>query len=452
MEFRISDKEAFKDAVSDEQGGLYTPSGKVFLKCSETATSYTIKDGVNAIYHKAFQSCKLLENVYIPDGVKAIGDSAFFGCKSLKELILPDSVEIIGDCAFDACESLRKITIPNSVRVIPGGTFSDCSSLEEINLPSGTSSIHWSAFDNCISLKELTIPQSVTEIKMERCEWFWQPHPQSDLKINCLSPRFNFQDGALYSGDMSLLIHYFKESQEVVVPESVIQIGVDAFSYHTTLQHVTLPNSLRLIDDGAFKCCVIEEIVIPDSVTFIGDNAFYGCHNLKRVILPEGLVTIGNEAFNNCPKLEELRIPATVRHIGHAPTGRDIKNLVCLSPYYKVHNQALYTADMTHLIACFSHQDEFIVPDGVTTIGQYAFCCITLKHLILSDTVKEIGAGAFDYSSIKQLTLPKSVFPIYKGLLWTCNELEQIVVPAIHLEWCKENLDFYEVKPDIIGR
>ena len=42
---------------------------------------------------------------------------------------------------------------------------------------------------------------------------------------------------------------------------------------------------------------VVEEIIIPDSVTQIGCDAFRGCGSLHSIVIPDSVTQIGGEAF-----------------------------------------------------------------------------------------------------------------------------------------------------------
>lgn len=48
------------------------------------------------------------------------------------------------------------------------------------------------------------------------------------------------------------------------------------------------------------SCKSLEEIVIPNSVTEIGDDAFYKCMLLDEVIIPDSVTYIGPGAFKAC--------------------------------------------------------------------------------------------------------------------------------------------------------
>ena len=84
------------------------------------------------------------------------------------------------------------------------------------------------------------------------------------------------------------------------IPEGVIEIGRAAFEGCSNLGAVVLPEGLRIIGAYSFyDCSGIKDIVLPLTLVSIGEYAFYGCRNISRYILPESLKYIGYNAFGN---------------------------------------------------------------------------------------------------------------------------------------------------------
>ncbi len=82
--------------------------------------------------------------------------------------------------------------------------------------------------------------------------------------------------------------------------KTVIGIGLQAFYYEQDLKSVTLPDTLKYIDEQAFaNCSSLTEIMIPANVTEIKSNAFMSCSQLARVYIKSTNVTIANHAFSN---------------------------------------------------------------------------------------------------------------------------------------------------------
>ena len=88
--------------------------------------------------------------------------------------------------------------------------------------------------------------------------------------------------------------------EEITLPDSVTFIGNSAFSGCTSLKEITLPNSITSIGYCAFYGCTsLEEITLPDSIASIGDCAFSGCTYLKEINIPDSITSIGDCAFYN---------------------------------------------------------------------------------------------------------------------------------------------------------
>lgn len=100
------------------------------------------------------------------------------------------------------------------------------------------------------------------------------------------------------SEDTCEIIGCFVEAKVLEVPETIngmTVVGVGDFGFST---------------DG------IEEIILPDTVTFINPNGFNGCADLKKIDLGDGLKVIGTMAFCNCPELECVEFPEGMENIG----------------------------------------------------------------------------------------------------------------------------------------
>ena len=99
-----------------------------------------------------------------------------------------------------------------------------------------------------------------------------------------------------------------QDASEIVVPAeyngvAVTAIGDNAFvkriqNYRNRIQKITLPDSIVNIGNDAFRGCdELTEINIPDGVTTIGNSAFSGCYKLPALMLPESVTEIGKNAF-----------------------------------------------------------------------------------------------------------------------------------------------------------
>ena len=254
-----------------------------------TVTYKGVTCNVNSIGNRAFWECYNLTSVSIPNSVTTIGMTAFHNCFSLTNIAIPNSVTCIEDGAFEFCSGLTSINIPNSVTSIGGWTFAGCS-LTSITIPSSVTSIGGAAF-NCHGLTEVNI---------------------SDLTAWC---NISFS-GSAFINDSHLYLNG-EEIKNLVIPNSVTNIGAWAFHSCCGLTSVTIPNSVNSIGCNAFSdCSGLTSVTIPNSVTSIGDYAFSGCNGLTSVTIPNSVTSIGGNTFSGCSGLTSVTIPNSVTSIG----------------------------------------------------------------------------------------------------------------------------------------
>lgn len=186
----------------------------------------------------------------------------------------------------------------------------------------------------------------------------------------------------------------------IVIPDSVVEIGYDAFRCNSYLSAVTLGNNVEIIDSGAFYNCPISAIVIPDSVTRIGVEAFAFCNYLTAIDLPEGVTNISDYMFCQCNALSSVTIGTNVTNIG---------------------DYAFY--------ACY-HLSAIDIPYGVTNIGSHAIDgCYALTSIVIPDSVTSIGdyAFAFDHA-LTSIVIPDNVTSINECTFKGCNNLSSVTL------------------------
>ncbi len=233
-------------------------------------TSVTIGNSVTSIGESAFHNCSGLTSVTIGNSVTSIGESAFHNCSGLTSITIGNSVTEIGYYAFDGCSSLTSVTIPTfAIRHIPktnlqtvvitsGDTigekaFEDCSSLTSVTIGNSVTSIGSSAFYNCRGLTSITIPDSVTLISYAfgGCSSLTKIYYTGEMVKWCgISGLSN-----LMRSGITLYINGVEITGELVIPDSVTEIGNSAFSYCSGLTSVTIPDSVTSIGYAAFKGC-----------------------------------------------------------------------------------------------------------------------------------------------------------------------------------------------------
>ena len=377
-------------------------------------TSITIPDSVTSIGEYAFGGCTSLTSITIPDSVTSIGDSAFGGCTSLTSITIPDSVTSIGDSAFGDCSSLTSITIPDSVTYIGDSTFYGCTSLTSITIPDSVTSIGDSAFWNCTSLKSIKIPDGVTSISYSA---FNGCTSLTTIDVEIGNNNYTSVNGVLFNKNKTELICYPSEKvdKSYTIPNSVTEISWSAFHDCTSLTNITIPNSVTYIDNFAFSGCT--SLTAIDIAT---DNEYY---------------TSVNGVLFNKDKTELRCYPA-----GKTDKSYNIPDGVTSIGYYAFYGCTSLTSitipngvtsiDWFAFSGCTSLK-SITIPNGVTSIDWLAFSgCTSLKSITIPNSVTSIGDSAFeDCSSLTSIKIPDSVTEIGSSAFSGCKSLTSITIP-----------------------
>jgi len=101
--------------------------------------------------------------------------------------------------------------------------------------------------------------------------------------------RIESEYGIIFGAIWNNYINYNITS--ITIPDSMRNIGKNAFYGLSALTSVVIPNSVTEIGERAFMGCIsLQNIVIPDSVTNIRENAFSGCTSLTNFTMPDRFI------------------------------------------------------------------------------------------------------------------------------------------------------------------
>lgn len=221
---------------------------------------------------------------------------------------------------------------------------------------------------------------------------------------------------AFYNGENTTL-------KEVILPEGLISIEEAAFANCTALEKLNVPSTVNTLGRWILENTKVTSFTIPQGVTEIPASCFYGSA-ITTINIPPSVKTIGNWAFQDA-KLTEVVIPSSVTSIGEWAFGCDNDNPTLQS--------VIIEANITEIPQCCfylqTNLTSLSLPEGITAIGDDAFCGCKISSLTLPSSLKTIGARAFSNNGITQLTIPNKVESIGNAA-FAHNSIDHIDFPA----------------------
>ena len=190
---------------------------------------------------------------------------------------------------------------------------------------------------------------------------------------------------------------YFTNITGITIPESVTNIGADAFSGCTGLTKITIPAGVKTIGEYAFYNCIsLAEITLSEGVETIGQYAFAYC-SPTAIMLPESLGDISSNAFYGCTSLAAINVTEN-------------------NASYTADDGVLFSKDKTVILRypCAKAGTSYTISEGVTKISASAFqSCTALTAVTIPESVTTIELGAFENcTGLKEATLPNGITEI----------------------------------------
>ena len=290
-------------------------------------------------------STLIIPKFYKGHPVTSIGERAFEAYDSLTSVVIPNSVTSIGTYAFAQCLELCEVYIPKSVTSVGSEVFFYSNAkiyCEAISKPTGWKS-DWDVIDYLYD--------------DSRCDVVWgyvmdfdgvnEAIDKVNDDLNDLKNNMSTKEKAekfAYYGDTDIVISdesLFKFTElddgtysiaaknawslngHIVLPykyngKLVTEIKGGGFASHndnapiTTMTGLTIPRTIRAINNSAFARNNIPKITIPGSCKKIGTTAFYKC-KMWKLVLEDGVEEIGENAFTGCDRVTFNVIPKTLK-------------------------------------------------------------------------------------------------------------------------------------------
>ena len=313
-----------------------------------------LSDGITVIGENAFECCNNLQNIEWGSGLREIRFQAFLAT-AVKELKFPESLVIIRNCAFNWCENLYRIELPKSLERVEDWAFNACGKLRTVIFFAANTEIETSISDFQGRVSTPFTHEDTGEHSEDLVIWGYENstaeefaegyglrfvnlyYDDKETTGQCgdtITWRMDLEEKTLYLEGIGETWLYYTNTEDFGLlvdsgyPSTWLRYGKPSwYIYHNDIERIVIGEGithlntflfdnlpvLKEIDFGtvqsannAFHNCSIEEVILPESLTFVGDYLFGGCHELRKATILNGSDGVGHGVFENCMQLEEI--------------------------------------------------------------------------------------------------------------------------------------------------
>ena len=293
-----------------ENGMLLSKDGKTMYMALLTLTEINVPNGVVSIVGDTLSGSSATK-IILPDTVSSnLSGTVFNGMNKLSTIELSSTSKNLklvdgnlysydGKRFIKYMGTSKTFTVPEGVETLVCRCIT--KSMTTLNLPSTLKVIEGWSLSSMSGVNLLNIPASVTTM------YTYSFHANTKLRVAESNSTYKSIDDVLILNKAGTkVIMASKNATTYNIPNTVTEIGKNAF----------------------YGCSKITSITIPDSVTTIGAGAFESCSSLTEITIPQNVTSIGSDAFVYCGKLMAINIKGEEGRISGGPWGAQYGNRV----------------------------------------------------------------------------------------------------------------------------
>ncbi len=293
-----------------ENGMLLSKDGKTMYMALLTLTEINVPNGVVSIVGDTLSGSSATK-IILPDTVSSnLSGTVFNGMNKLSTIELSSTSKNLklvdgnlysydGKRFIKYMGTSKTFTVPEGVETLVCRCIT--KSMTTLNLPSTLKVIEGWSLASMSGVNLLNIPASVTTM------YTYSFHANTKLRVAESNSTYKSIDDVLILNKAGTkVIMASKNATTYNIPNTVTEIGKNAF----------------------YGCSKITSITIPDSVTTIGAGAFESCSSLTEITIPQSVTSIGSDAFVYCGKLMAINIKGEEGRISGGPWGAQYGNRV----------------------------------------------------------------------------------------------------------------------------
>lgn len=293
-----------------ENGMLLSKDGKTMYMALLTLTEINVPNGVVSIVGDTLSGSSATK-IILPDTVSSnLSGTVFNGMNKLSTIELSSTSKNLklvdgnlysydGKRFIKYMGTSKTFTVPEGVETLVCRCIT--KSMTTLNLPSTLKVIEGWSLSSMSGVNLLNIPASVTTM------YTYSFHANTKLRVAESNSTYKSIDDVLILNKAGTkVIMASRNATTYNIPNTVTEIGKNAF----------------------YGCSKITSITIPDSVTTIGAGAFESCSSLTEITIPQNVTSIGSDAFVYCGKLMAINIKGEEGRISGGPWGAQYGNRV----------------------------------------------------------------------------------------------------------------------------
>ena len=419
--------------------GVETIGRSAFSDCKSLKT-IELSNKLIEIGSSAFAETGL-ESIKIPASVRVVGDAAL-AITPLKTIEVEEgnpSVKVVDGAllSWDGTTlwrlppglKLKSYKVPDGVQVIERAALGGNATLEEIELPESLTTIKHNAFYRCSPLKKIRIPAKVVDFNVSA---FTLCDSLESFEVAPENPKFKSENGALLSKDGKKFYQLIAVERDPSAAPYVLEPIEDDEerreipAYKNPVYRV--PDGVEEIGGNAFlderrTRNAFTEIVLPESVREIGPTAFQDCSRLETMRISANVAKINAGAFYRCYALKTLEIDEA-------------------NPTYRLVDGMILTEDGKRVWDIVLDQKRAVwkIPEGVERlVNNWIPARYDISEIVLPESLTTIQNGALSGSrNLTKITIPKNVREIGAGAFHGCPKLEEVVVKSDQTKFTNE--------------
>lgn len=282
--------------------GLEAIPSSCFASC-ESLSTINLPSTVKTIGNGAFYKTSLREFVF-PASCESIGDNVFQLCPKLEKVTFNPAIKTFGEGTFRECVLLTDVNLEAAVNAtaLSKFLFLGCKRLADVIIPENVKEIKTSAFAGTgISAFKLSDKNKNLAIIDEAIY-------SSDKKIlYAFPPKSGTETVTVIDGCIGIGGGAFDGSgvKKVVLPEGMRAFDEFAFC-ESKLADINFPSSLVYMGEQALAGTQFTSITLPENLTFISYALIAMSPNLTSVTIPASVRSIDECAFRGCIALREV--------------------------------------------------------------------------------------------------------------------------------------------------